>query len=188
VDLGVPAGGKCVGIVGRLHPVKRHDLFLETAFQLNQSRPDIHFLIAGDGELKKALKEKVSDYGMAHKVTFTGFTHEIARIYRALDCLVLTSDSEGLGKVLLEAQAAGVPVVARAVGGVPEVLSGGGGLLVNDASPTALASAIAAALNPNTAAMLRSQMPSNLQRFDAGRQITKLEDIYEEICRLKNIK
>ena len=62
-----------------------------------------------------------------------------------------------------------------------------GGLLVNDASAEAFASAIEAALKPRTAALLRSQMAINLQRFNTGRLITELEDIYEEACRAKGI-
>lgn len=186
-DLGVPAGEPCVGIVGRLHPIKRHDLFLDAAYELNQRRPELHFLICGEGRERDRLRAQVRRLGMQHKVTFTGAVHEMARVYRALDCLVLTSDSEGLGRVLLEAQAAGVPVVARAVGGVPEALSGGGGLLVNEATPQAVAGAVEAALAPQTARMLRSQMAANLHRFDAGRQITVLEDIYEDLCRRKGI-
>lgn len=186
-DLGIPVGSQCVGIVGRLHPVKRHDLFLDTAFRLNQERPSIHFVIAGDGPEKESLREKARTLGMMHKVSFIGFTHQPSRVYKALDCLMVCSDSEGFGRVILEAQAAGVPVVARDVGGVSEALSGGGGLLVEDATPHALSNAIMAALGPKTRALLRQQMEKNLVRFDAGRQITQLEDIYEETCRLKGV-
>ncbi|MFH0911769.1 MAG: glycosyltransferase [Planctomycetota bacterium] len=184
-DLGLPMGSPCVGIVGRLHPVKGHDLFLEAAFLLNQRRPDVHFVVAGDGPLKAALRDKVRSLGMGHKVTFVGFRHEIAQVYRALDCLVLTSRSEGFGKALIEAQAAGVPVVARAVGGVPEALAGGGGLLVEEATPQAVARSIEEALKPQTARMLRAQIPSNLARFDAARQMTVLEDFYEAAFQAK---
>ncbi len=181
-DLGLAADGPCVGIVGRLHPVKRHDLFLDAAFRLNQDRPDVNFVVVGEGKLRDTLKEKARQLGMAHKVAFVGRHAEVARVYRALDCVVVTSDSEGLGMVILEAQAAGVPVVARAVGGTPEALAGGGGRLVNESRPEAIASAIRAALTPATAAHLRRQMPENLRRFDAGRQITRLEDLYEDLC------
>jgi glycosyltransferase involved in cell wall biosynthesis len=186
-DIGVPADAPCVGCLGRLVAEKRHDLFLEAAYRLNQRRPEIHFLIAGEGPELPRLRELTRSMGMTHKVSFTGFHPEVARLYRALDCLVLTSDSEGLGMVLLEAQAAGVPVVARAVGGVPEALALGGGLLVNDPSPEAIAGTIEAALEPDRTRMLREQMHANLQRFDAGRQVTQLEDLYEETCRAKGL-
>lgn len=180
-ELGVPVGTPCIGMVGRLHPVKRHDLFLEAALLVNQTHPEVHFIIAGEGPLRTALRDRARTLGMSHKVTFTGFSHRPADIYQALDCLVCCSDSEGFGRVLIEAQASGVPVVARNVGGVAEALSGGGGLLVDEGTAQALASAMGAALNTDTADLLRKQMPDNLARFDAGRQITRLEDIYEEI-------
>jgi len=186
-DLGLDMGNPAVGIVGRLSPVKNHALFLEAAFQLNQRRPDVQYVIVGDGPLRDELRARVRRLGMGHRVRFTGFHHDLAPVYRALDCLVLTSDSEGLGKVLLEAQAAGVPAVARAVGGVPEALAGGGGLLVDQATPEALAHAIEEALSPQTARRLREQMPANLARFDAARQITVLEDLYETVCRAKGL-
>jgi glycosyltransferase involved in cell wall biosynthesis len=181
-EFGIPVESKCVGIVGRLHPVKDHQLFLEAALAVNQRDPHVHFAIAGDGPLKESLREKVRSLGMNHKVSFIKQTRDIDRVYRALDCLALTSQSEGLGKVILEAQAAGVPVVAKAVGGVPEVLAGGGGLLVDDATPQSLCASMLQALKPATTRALRQQMPGNLARFNSARQITILEDLYEDAC------
>lgn len=188
-DIGAPVESPCVGIVGRLHPLKGHDLFLDAAFILNQRRPDVHFAIIGDGQLKEQLKEKVRKLGMTHKVSFVGFSHEIARVYKALDCLALCSSSEGLGMVLLEAQSAGIPVVAKAVGGVREVLENGGGILIDSdkATPENMASAFEEALRPSVAKMLRSQMKANLERFNAVRQITNLEDMYEDLCNSKGL-
>jgi glycosyltransferase involved in cell wall biosynthesis len=186
-DLGIPVESPCVGIVGRLHPLKGHDMFLDAAFEINQKRPDIHFAIIGDGNLKENLKEKARRLGMVHKVSFVGLCNDMARVYRALDCLALCSSSEGLGMVLLEAQAAGVPVVANSVGGVPEVLEGGGGLLVENADSERMSVAILEALKPSVAAMLRKQMPDNLKRFSAARQITILEDLYEDLCNEKGV-
>jgi glycosyltransferase involved in cell wall biosynthesis len=189
-DIGVPVENPCIGIVGRLHPLKGHDLFLDAAFILNQKRPDVHFAVIGDGQMKTELIERVRQQGMMHKVSFVGFSHEIARVYKALDCLALCSSSEGLGMVLLEAQSAGVPVVAKAVGGVKEVLAGGGGILIDEekANPDTMAAAFEEALKPGVTRMLRSQMPANLNRFNAVRQITNLEDMYEEMCEKKKVK
>lgn len=132
-----------IGIVGRLVPVKRQDLFLRMAAHLTQQAPDkFRFLIYGDGPLEASLRDLARHLGIERVVHFEGFKSAMATEMRRLHLLYLTSDSEGLPMVALEAMALGVPVVAHAVGELPEVLEHGRcGTLIEVHEPASYAAA-----------------------------------------------
>ena len=113
-----------VGIVGRLTPVKNHRLLLTAAKVLKEagSAHDFRFLIVGDGELKEALMTLASQSGIDGRVVFSGWQRDMASLYSAMDLVALTSLNEGTPVTLIEAMAAGKPVVATAVGGIPDIL------------------------------------------------------------------
>jgi glycosyltransferase involved in cell wall biosynthesis len=169
----------------RLHPDKNHELFLQTAKRLVEEDPGIHFAVVGDGELREPLRRRAQELGLSGHVTFTGQRNDMPRVYRALDAVVLCSRREGFGKVILEAQAAGVPVVALDVGGVSEVLARGGGYLLTEAAPQAFAVAIDHAIQPENRRRVQAQARENVAHFSASRLITQLEDIYSELCEKK---
>lgn len=179
-ELGFPADVPVVGIVGRLHLAKNHELFLQVAKQLFAEDPGIHFAIIGDGELRQSLSTRVSELGIASCVTFTGNRSDMARTYRALNAVVVCSESNGGTKVILEAQAAEVPVVALNAGGIAEIMAGGGGYLVSEATTQAFAQAVDYALQPENFAPLIEQARKNVAHFSASRRATMLEDIYNE--------
>ncbi|MDR3764900.1 MAG: glycosyltransferase [Acidobacteriota bacterium] len=131
-----------IGIVGRLVPVKRIDLFLCMAEQVRRERPDAQFVIAGDGPERVERMEQVRAVGWTRNVRFLGHRDDIYDVLRALDVLVMCSDHEGMPMTLLEAQWLGVPVVGRRVPGIREVLCDGrNGLCVEGDDPHALAGA-----------------------------------------------
>lgn len=138
--LGLPADGLLVGFVGRLIPVKGADLFLE-AFARCRDLP-ARAVVVGDGAMRAALEARAAELGLGDRVTFAGTHPEAARIFRAFDAWVLSSRSEGTPNVLLEAMASGVPVVAAAVGGVPEVVTSAEAVLAPPDDPGALAEGI----------------------------------------------
>ena len=111
-------GPLVVGIVGRLAPIKNHDLFLRVAAQL---RDEARFVVYGDGAERPRLERLAADLGLGDRVVFAG-TRDVAEIYPAIDILALTSRNEGTPLAILEAMAAGVPVIATAVGGVVDLL------------------------------------------------------------------
>jgi glycosyltransferase involved in cell wall biosynthesis len=122
-----------IGLVGRLEPVKRGDLFLEAAALIcrEQAGDEILFHVFGDGSQRGELEQRAAALGLGHRVLFHGHTPEVVSWLSGLDALVLCSDHEGLPMILLEAIAAGTPVVGHAVGGIAEVMHGEiGGLLV----------------------------------------------------------
>ena len=132
-----------IGIVGRLVPIKNHELFLAMADCVRQQHPDAQFVVVGDGERRVALERQAEALGLRASVIFTGFLRDLRPVYSDLDVLVITSRNEGTPVSLIEALAAGVPVVSTAVGGVPDVLHGGEyGRLVPPDDPVSLAAAV----------------------------------------------
>ena len=113
-----------VGIVGRLTHVKNHRMLLEAAKVLKEvgSAHDFRFLIVGDGELKEELMTLASQSGIDGRVVFSGWQREMRPLYSAMDIFAVTSLNEGTPVTLIEAMAAGKPVVATAVGGIPDIL------------------------------------------------------------------
>ncbi len=139
----IPADAPLVGIIGRLLPVKNHPLFLRAAAQVRARLPNAQFVIVGDGERKDALRELAAELGLGDAVTFTGWQQNVEQIYSDLDVLVTSSLNEGTPVPIIEALAAGCPVVATRVGGIPDLLDGGRlGALVESDEEDALAGAI----------------------------------------------
>lgn len=112
------------GIVGRLVPGKRMDLFIRTIALLNDQGHSFKGRIIGSGPLEHELRSLTKDLGISDKIAFTGFVNPAMTEISKLDILVMPSDHEGLPMTLLEAVSLGIPVVAHNVGGIPEVLAG----------------------------------------------------------------
>lgn len=135
-----------VAFVGRLAPVKRVDLFLHAAAELLQIAPkQYRFHIIGDGPLRADLERESASLGISTSCDFHGFQVDAPRWLAAMNCLVLTSDHEGLPMTALEARALGIPVVAHAVGGLVSLLQDANdSRLVATQNPTDYANAIRA--------------------------------------------
>ena len=129
--LGASPEAPLVGIVARLVPIKDHSTFLQAAADLHRYRSDVRFLIVGDGELRPALEQQARALGLDERVHFLGWQRDLEPIYADLDLVVLSSLNEGTPVSLIEAMAAGLPVVATRVGGIPDLVADGKtGLLV----------------------------------------------------------
>jgi glycosyltransferase involved in cell wall biosynthesis len=147
-QLGLSPHVPLVGIVGRLVPIKDHATFLEAAAALHRSRPEVRFLVVGDGELRPSLERLAGTLDLDGRVHFLGWQRDMPRVYADLDLLVLSSINEGTPVALIEAMAAGLPVVATRVGGVADVVDDGKtGLLVPPKDPAALNRAMAVLLD-----------------------------------------
>jgi glycosyltransferase involved in cell wall biosynthesis/cytochrome c556 len=141
--LGLNEDALVVGAVMRFVAEKDPILWLDTAAAIGAQRQAVRFLLAGYGELADCVAGKVQALGLADRVILPGPTLDVGSIYGAMDLFLLTSRREGVPNVLIEAQAAGVPVVAPRVGGVTEaVLHGKTGLIAEDRSVAGLASAV----------------------------------------------
>lgn len=114
-----------VGAAGRLSPEKGHDVFIRAAAKIVARDPAVGFVIFGEGPLREQLQEQVRQAGLERNVVLAGHRGDLDVLTPHLDVSVLASHTEGLPNVVLEAMAAGVPVVATAVGGTPEVVANG---------------------------------------------------------------
>lgn len=127
-----------IGIAGRLERVKRVDIFLDTAKLLINSSPDNtwHFHIFGEGALESDLKQRAQANTIEKNVTFHGHRNDIASCLKAMDCLIMCSDHEGLPMTPLESIAVGTLVVAHRMGGLVDIIDDHcGGALVENHQP-----------------------------------------------------
>jgi len=140
--LGVRHNAPLVGTVGRLSPVKGQGYFLQAARRLLEQQPEARFLLVGDGPLKADLMDTAARLGIDRACIFAGARSDVYDLVGTLDVFVLSSLDEGIPMALLEAMALARPVVATAVGGVPEVIAHRRtGLLVPPEDDKALADA-----------------------------------------------
>ena len=140
---GLPASAFVIAALGRLVPIKGFDLLIEALPEVVAAIPETHALIVGDGPMLAALEARAAVLGMTPYLTFTGVRHDVAIPLVAADVLAAPSRNEGMGRVLVEAMALGLPVVAAAVGGIPAVVVDGAcGRLTPPEDPRALACAL----------------------------------------------
>jgi glycosyltransferase involved in cell wall biosynthesis len=139
--------GRIIVAVGRLSPEKGFDQLVEAAALLCLDHPEFGFVLFGDGPRRQSLADRIVARQLQQRFILAGFRTDVERFLPHADLLVNSSFTEGLPVVVLEALAAGVPVVATAVGGTPEVIEDGvHGLLVPAGQPELLARGIADAL------------------------------------------
>lgn len=140
--LGISKTSLVFGTAGRLVQLKRHDLLIQAAAIVLQNGLDAHFVIAGDGPLYDQLVVLTKKLGISERLHLLGHQKNIIDVYSMLDVFVLPSDSESFGLSLIEACAAGLPCIATAVGGIPEILGDENGLLISSGSLEELVNAI----------------------------------------------
>jgi glycosyltransferase involved in cell wall biosynthesis len=175
-SLGIPLDAPTVGAIMRFAPEKDPDLWLDTARLIAADRPDVWFVLAGYGALAEHVAVKLKQMGLSRRLVLLGATIDIGAIYACLDVFLMTSHYEGTPNVLIEAQAAGVPVVAPDVGGTREtILDGLTGVLVESRDAARLASAVLTVLaDPLLRHGVRLQGPRFVaRRFNWQRKIDK---------------
>ncbi|MGN8199916.1 glycosyltransferase [Salinisphaera sp. RV14] len=146
----IEAGTRVIGTVGRLDPVKGFDHLLDAVAVLTarSGMPPLHLVIVGDGPEKERLAGRVRELGLDGRVTLAGQRDDADAWFKHFDVYVCASIAEGIALTVLEAMASGLPVVATAVGGNPELVADGEtGLLVPARRPEAMASALARVLS-----------------------------------------
>ena len=183
-ELGIPPLAPVVVSVGRHTPEKGYRHLIDAAALIEHVNPDVHWILVGDGELRRELEAGARGHGLGAQVHFTGWRNDVADVLALADVFALPSESEGFGRVLVEAMAMCRPVVATAVGGVPEIVLGGEtGLLVEPANPIALADAVRSMLDdPSRAARFgaagRARAAST---FSLGAHVDAVERVYDAV-------
>ena len=142
-ELGLDCAIRLIGIVGRIAPVKNHRLFFDSVARVLTEHRSAHVVVVGDGDLRPEMERYVHEMGIASRVSFLGWRNDLPQVYTDLDVVVISSNNEGTPVSAIEAMAAGRPVVATRVGGLPDVISDGEtGYLVAAGNVEQLASAI----------------------------------------------
>jgi glycosyltransferase involved in cell wall biosynthesis len=183
-ELNLDEGAKLIGLVARLQPVKGHRYFIEAASRIAAVEPKAHFLLVGDGALRREIEEQAARLGAGDRVHLLGDRNDAALVPAGFDVAVLASLHEGLPNAVMEAMAAGAPVVATAVGGTTElILDGATGFLVPPADADALARRILDALrNPEWSARMAAQGRRRvLSQFGMRRMVESVEQLYDEL-------
>jgi glycosyltransferase involved in cell wall biosynthesis len=153
---GVPSDGLVVGCVGRFHPIKGHDLLLEAFAAADPRAVGAHLVLVGDGDRRPALEQQARDLGIADRVHLPGAEADPRGVYGAMDIAAQASRSEGMPNALLEAGAAGLPIVATAVGGTTDIIpSDATGIVVPAGDVAAIAGGLRRLLEDGT---LRDRM------------------------------
>ena len=185
--LGLPADDKIrlITMVANLrHLVKNVPMLLRAAALVIQQRADVHFVIAGEGELEGELRQQAADLGIADKMHLIGRCTDVPALLTASYACVLTSTAEGFSNSILEYMAAGRPVVATNVGGAAEaIIDGETGYLVPSDDDEAMAGRLLELLDdPDKAEQFGSQGKQVVaEKFSAGAQLSKTIDLYESI-------
>ena len=184
-ELGIAPDTCVVTCVGRLVPIKNHRLLLKAGALIRQKGAGaVVLLIVGGGDLRASLAQDAEELRIADAVKFLGWRRDLPAVYAASDVVVLTSVNEGTPVSLIEAMAAGLPVVATSVGGVPDVVEDGvTGTLVPSGSAEALAEAIMvlAADGNLRASFGRAGRDRAFQQYTRQRLITEVAALYDEL-------
>jgi glycosyltransferase involved in cell wall biosynthesis len=184
-ELWLPHHAPIVGNVAALVPHKGQRHLIEAARLVLPQVPDARFIIAGEGELRPALERQIKDHHLEKHVLLVGFRPDVLSLHKAFDIFVLSSVTEGLGTSLLDAMAAGKPVVATMTGGIPEVVvDGETGFLVPPRDHAAMAEAIVALLKDE--ALRRRMGEAGRARacalFSAERMVQETLRVYQRVA------
>lgn len=177
-------GSPVIGCIASLTPEKGLATLVEAVPRLAAQYPSLQVCIVGDGPLRADLEREAQAGGLESRVQFCGATADVRPYLSSFDVLALPSLSEGMGRVLMEAMAMNVPVVASRTGGVPEVVTDGEtGLLVSPGDPAALAEGLAALLGDEAGrrAMAERARRRVAEEFSLDRMIRSVEQIYMDL-------
>ena len=185
-QLHLPIDVPIITTVGRLHPQKGHSYLLKAIPEILRVHSEVHFLWVGDGSLSEELKRQVDLAGLSNKITFAGVRSDIPDILAISNLFVLPSLWEGLPNVVLEAMAAGVPVVATNVDGTPELIKDGEtGWLISPADTNDIATTLTRVLSdPAQLELIRKQAFQFVKdHFTSERNVEKYISLYKSFLK-----
>ena len=186
----LPDSALIIGAIGRMHRVKGLSILLRAFAQLAELHRTVHLLFVGEGPDRQLLIDQAQDFGLNSKVTFLAFQKDIPKLLPALDLFVSASLHEGMPNAILEAMAAGLPVVATDVGGTPEVVQDGQtGFLVPPGEYEALAISICKLLeDPDLRCRMGKEGKERVAKNFSIEQMTQqFEQLYEQLLVEKGV-
>ncbi len=180
---GIPPGAPLVGMVGCFKPQKAPVDFVRIAAAVHLQVPDVYFIAAGDGELRKEVENEIRKHSLKERVLLLGWRRDIPALMRAIDLLVLPSLWEGLPRVIPEAIASGKPVVATAIDGAKDIIKDGeNGFLVEPHDIETFSSRIIFLLKEKSfAEKLSRDARSVLPEFDIDKMVKMQEQLYRKL-------
>jgi glycosyltransferase involved in cell wall biosynthesis len=181
-SLGLSADMEVVGTLMRFSAEKDPDLWLDTAAEIAKMRPGARFLIGGSGPLEQHIRRGLDSRKLSERVVLAGAVTDIGLMYSAMEVVLLTSATEGTPNVIIEAQAAGLPVVATDAGGTREAVAEGlTGIIVTSRSAPSLARAAVTVLDDaGQRSQVRIYGPQFVaRRFDLGRMLDETVEHYK---------
>lgn len=184
-SLGLDANRKYVACVARFHPIKDHTSLLQGYSQVAKQRTDADLLLIGDGPRREELQTLVQQLGIQNRVQFLGVRSDVADLLQAVDVFALTSLCEAASLTLLEAMAAGLPVVVTDVGGNPEIVrQENEGLLVPRQDATAIGNALIRILSDATLANRMGQAGKQRvkETYSLERTIERYHQLYQRLA------
>ena len=186
-SLGIKSHNPLVGAVTFLRPEKGMEVLIEAVKLLKKTIPTLECLIIGDGEEKLALLARIRRLGLEHCLHLVGFRQDIPALLMLLDVVVIPSLEEGIPQSLTQALAMERPVVASAVGGIPEVVKDGlTGLLVPPRNPVVLAEKIAFILNNPSSGARMGKLGRQVihEQYSMDSMLTQTENVYRRLLQL----
>lgn len=188
-QLKIPMDAKIVGTVTRLSNQKAPWNFVGSAIHISTMRNDVYFVVVGDGPLRNKIQSMVNKKGLSERFRFTGIRDDVAELMKSFDIFALSSLWEGLPRVIPQAMAGGIPVVASAVNGNAEIIIDyENGRLVPPNNPFALAEAILELIeNPKLAEKLSTAALKTAREYDVLKMVKDIELLYMNIIGEKEL-
>jgi glycosyltransferase involved in cell wall biosynthesis len=182
-ELGIPPNALVVGFSGWLLPIKGVNFLVEALAGIVQKHPRSLLVLLGKGDQEEELRKQAENLGLEDKVLFLGWRPDVEEIMSCFDLLVLPSLNEGMGRVLVEAMAAGLPIVASQVGGIPDLVKDGkNGLLVPPRDVAALELAVSYFLEDEARRKRTGEAGREMCRpYSAEAMVTQINDLYERL-------
>lgn len=179
---GIPENRVVVGMVACFKPQKSPTDFVDVAAEVLRTRPDVHFVMAGDGELRPQVEERIRESGVGNHITLLGWQEDMPELYANLDIFMLTSLWEGQPCVFAEAMACGLPIIATDADGAREaIVDGDTGFVCPPRDIRALAVALVRLIDdPELRRSMGQRGRCRAMEFDIGTAVARLESAYRE--------
>ena len=189
-ELGIPQEAPVVGTVARFSPQKAPLDWIEACRIIAEAIPEAHCVYVGDGPMRPQAEAAIRDAGLVDRCHLTGLRPDVPELLTTFDVFALSSLWEGLPRVLVQAMAAGLPVVATAIdGNVEAVLDGVTGRLVPPADPPALArAAIEMLRDAELAARMGREGRARVEEYGAERMVAQIAQLYEDLLARKGLR
>jgi glycosyltransferase involved in cell wall biosynthesis len=182
-EFAIPTDAKVIGTVTRLSTQKAPQVFIDSAAMILEACPDVHFVIVGDGPLRTALEKRGKALGIGHRIVFTGIRNDVHDVMQAFDLFMLTSLWEGLPRVIPQAMASGVPVIASRVDGNSEIIKNheNGVLVEPEAAKEFSKAAIDLINNETDARKLKNHALEGIDEYSVQVMVRKIDELYRSL-------